>query len=54
MSTYHWSEDYVLYDLPGCRGHAYLSHAILRGGMLEIAGDGYIAQERWAIEEGRR
>lgn len=47
MHHYHFSEEFVLFDLPGVRGQAYLAHAIYSGGMVDFASDGYIAQERF-------
>jgi hypothetical protein len=57
MRDFHFTEDFVLYDLPSLRGWAYLSGATLWNPHLNVrlADGGYIRAEieRLLSENGR-
>ena len=59
MSTYHWSEDYVLDELDGAKGWVWFNWAIMSrasmfGTGMVIKGDGYVAQERKILNDKSR
>lgn len=54
MATFGWSEEHVSETIPGAQGWAYYAWSILNratvfGSMMEMAGDGYIKQEKKRI-----
>jgi len=58
MKTYGWSRDYVLDELDGAEGWVWLNwaqanEASVWGGGVKIKGDGYIAQERKRMTNGK-